>query len=210
MIPSRRLLLSCSFALAVLLPVLGSGQEPKANDASTGVLAIHLLKGSGGSLQVSSPSITPGGAIPVLHSDYDQKVSPELRWSGVPPAAKSIALMMEDPDAQDPRPFVHWLLYNIPPSIGKLDEAVSSAPRLKDLGGAFQGRTSRGSIGYFGPRPPKADPPHHYHFQVFALDEMLALDPGVGREALLEAMRGHVVAAGELVGTFKAPADAKQ
>jgi Raf kinase inhibitor-like YbhB/YbcL family protein len=104
---------------------------------------------------------------------------------------------------------VHWLLYNLPPSLQSLREALPSTPRLKDLGGALQGRTSRGNIGYFGPRPPRADPPHHYHFQLFALDAMLALDPALNREQLLKAMTGHVLAAGELIGTFKAPPDAK-
>jgi Raf kinase inhibitor-like YbhB/YbcL family protein len=198
------------FGLAALLsfaPMAGPGQQP--TEKTAGVLANQLLKGSGASLQVSSSSITPNGPISELHSDYGQKVSPALRWSGVPAGVKSLALVMEDPDAQSPRPFVHWMVYNLPPSIQMLNEAISSAPRLKQLDGALQGRTSRGNIGYFGPRPPKTDPPHHYHFQLFALDVMLPLDPGVSREQLLHAMESHVLAAGELVGTFKAPADAK-
>jgi Raf kinase inhibitor-like YbhB/YbcL family protein len=77
------------------------------------------------------------------------------------------------------------------------------------VAGALQGRNSRGSIGYFGPRPPKADPPHHYHVQLFALDAALDLDPNASRAKVLDAMKGHVLASGELVGTFKAPTDAK-
>jgi Raf kinase inhibitor-like YbhB/YbcL family protein len=116
---------------------------------------------------------------------------------------------MEDPDAREPKPFVHWLVYNLPPSVEALPEGLSSTPRLKEFEGALQGRTSRGNIGYFGPRPPKPDPPHHYYVQVFALDAMLPLDPGASREALLRAMDGHVVAAGQIVGTFKAPPEAR-
>ena len=74
---------------------------------------------------------------------------------------------------------------------------------LEDPKGALQGRNSRGQIGYMGPRPPEGDPPHHYHFQVFALDAPLTMPPGADREALLAAMRGHVLARGETVGTFQ-------
>jgi Raf kinase inhibitor-like YbhB/YbcL family protein len=195
--------------VSVLGASLALGQEVAVSPGS-GTLAIQRLKAPGAqSIQLSSSAIKPNAAIPEIHSDYGQKVSPPLQWTGVPPAAKSLAIVMEDPDAQDPKPFVHWLLYNLAPSIQKIPEAVSSAPRLKDLEGALQGRTSRGNVGYFGPKPPKLDPPHHYHFEVFALDAMLPLDPSAGRDVLLNAMTGHVLAAGEFVATFKAPADAK-
>jgi Raf kinase inhibitor-like YbhB/YbcL family protein len=111
--------------------------------------------------------------------------------------------MMEDPDAKEPKPYVHWLLYNVPASTTRLPESMPSALRLDDPKGALQGRNSRGQIGYMGPRPPEGDPPHHYHFQVFALDAPLTLQPGADREALLAAMSGHVVARGETVGTFQ-------
>jgi Raf kinase inhibitor-like YbhB/YbcL family protein len=76
--------------------------------------------------------------------------------------------------------------------------------RLTEPAGALQGRNSRGQIGYIGPRPPAGDPPHHYHFQVFALDTTLAAPPALDREALLRAVEGHVLARGEHVGTFQA------
>ena len=133
------------------------------------------------------------------------KISPDLSWTGVPPSAKSLAVFVEDPDAKEPKPFVHWVLYNLPSSITALPESVPGAPRLPEFGGALQGRTSRGTTGYVGPRPPKGDPPHHYHFQVFALDAPLTLDPGADATAVAGAMKGHVLASGELVGTFKAP-----
>lgn len=161
---------------------------------------------SGAAIALTSTSIQPGGAIPPVHSDYDQKVSPQLSWSNLPQGTASVVLMMEDPDAPEPKPYVHWLMYNLPPGASRVPEAQSSLPRLPELGGALQGRSSRGTVGYFGPRPPKPDPAHHYHFQVFALDTMLTLPAGADRSSLLDAMRGHVLAAGELVGTFKAPA----
>jgi Raf kinase inhibitor-like YbhB/YbcL family protein len=114
-------------------------------------------------------------------------------------------LIVEDPDAQEPKPFVHWILYNLSPSQSSLPESVPGTPRLPEFDGALQGRNSKGMIGYFGPRPPKADSAHHYHFQVFAVDTILPLDPAASPSQVLAALKGHVVGAGEVVATFQAP-----
>jgi Raf kinase inhibitor-like YbhB/YbcL family protein len=151
-------------------------------------------------LSVRSKSIR--GAIPKEHSEYADGVSPEISWNGVE-GAKSYALILEDPDAKSPKPFVHWLAWNIPAGVTTLPEGLQEQPRLMEPEGVLQGRTSRGSVGYFGPRPPVGDPPHHYHFQVFALDRVLDVPAGADRDALLKAMAGHVLAAGELVGTYQ-------
>jgi Raf kinase inhibitor-like YbhB/YbcL family protein len=153
-----------------------------------------------GTLSVRSNSIK--GAIPVMHSEYADGVSPEISWSQVE-GAKSYALILEDPDAKSVRPFVHWVAYNIPSQVTSLPEGLQEQPRLTEPEGLMQGKTSRGSVGYFGPRPPAGDPPHHYHFQVFALDTELDVQPGSERDEVLRAMSGHVLAAGELVGTFQ-------
>nr|WP_145547078.1 YbhB/YbcL family Raf kinase inhibitor-like protein [Variovorax boronicumulans] len=155
-----------------------------------------------GSLQVASASIAPQGAIPLRHSEYADGVSPQLRWDAVP-GAKSYALVMEDPDARPVTPFVHWLAWNIPAGTTQLPEGLQEQLRLTAPDGVLQGKGTRGSPGYYGPRPPVMDPPHRYHFQVFALDRMLDLPPGADRDALLAAMRGHVLAKGVLVGTFQ-------
>jgi Raf kinase inhibitor-like YbhB/YbcL family protein len=182
----------------------------RAQVGTTGaVLAVDAVAPRPMSIQLESSSIRNGGSIPAVHSDHGGKVSPTLSWTGVPKGTRSIALMMEDPDAREPKPFVHWILYNLPAATASVREGLSSSPRLPELGGALQGRTSRGNIGYFGPRPPTGDPAHRYHFQIFALDTALALQPGASRDEVLGAMKGHVLAAGRLVGTFKAPADAK-
>lgn len=148
-------------------------------------------------LTVTSPDFAAGGAIPLVHSAYGEGVSPALRWSGLPAGTRSLALMMEDPDATSARPFVHWLAWNIDPATGAL-------PRGAVPAGTVQGRNSRGSALYFGPRP-HGSRPHHYHFQLFALDAPLALPAGASREQLLAAMRGHVLARGDLVGLFAQP-----
>jgi Raf kinase inhibitor-like YbhB/YbcL family protein len=151
-------------------------------------------------LTVRSPSIS--GGIPPRHSEYAEGVSPEISWSELT-EAKSYALILEDPDAKSVRPFVHWVAWNIPRGVTTLPEGLQEQARLTEPKGVLQGKTSRGSVGYFGPRPPPGDPPHHYHFQVFALDTQLDVPAGAERDEVLEAMYGHVIAAGELVGTFQ-------
>jgi len=124
------------------------------------------------------------------------------RQRSSPTGARSLALMMEDPDATSARPFVHWLAWNVDPAAGDLPEGIQPAGGA--VAGLRQGRTSRDSVGYFGPRP-HGSSPHHYHFQLFALDASLDLADGADREALLAAMAGHVLAKGDLVGLFAQP-----
>ncbi|KQP23656.1 PEBP family protein [Pseudorhodoferax sp. Leaf267] len=153
-------------------------------------------------ITVTSATIAPQAAIPPKHSEYADGVSPQLSWSAVS-GTRSYAIVMEDPDAKPVTPFVHWLAWNIPATVTHLPEGLQEQLRLTEPDGVLQGATTRGSPGYFGPRPPVMDPPHHYHFQVFALDTVLQVPPGADRDQLLAAMRGHVLAKGELVGTFQ-------
>lgn len=156
--------------------------------------------GKAGSLQVSSTGFSAGQPIPPKFSEYVDGVSPALEWTAVP-GAKSYVLIMEDPDAKPITPFVHWVAWNLPEN--KLPEGLAEQHRLTEPMGLLQGLNSRGSVGYFGPRPPVGDPPHHYHFQVLALDTMLDVPPGSSRDAVLKAAAGHVLAKGELVGTYQ-------
>jgi Raf kinase inhibitor-like YbhB/YbcL family protein len=132
-------------------------------------------------------------------------VSPALAWSGVPAQAQEVVVLMEDPDAPMPQAFVHWSIYGIPPSVNSLPEGIGAGGTAGRTlpGGVFQGRNSTGRTGFFGPKPPPGHGVHHYHFQVFALDEPLGLGPDAERDALVEAMRGHVLAQGDLVGTYE-------
>ena len=155
-------------------------------------------------ISVSSPAIH--GTISKMQSAYGEGVSPELWWERVE-GAKSYALILEDPDARSVTPFVHWVAYNIPADRTSLPEGLQDQERLTEPAGLMQGKTSKGSVGYFGPRPPVGDPPHHYHFQVFALDSQLDVPPGAECDDVLHAMNGHVLAAGELVGTYEQAAE---
>ena len=155
-------------------------------------------------ITVSSPAIH--GTIPKVQSEYGDGVSPELWWDRVE-GAKSYALILEDPDAKSITPFVHWVAYNIPADRTSLPEGLKEQEQLSEPASLLQGKTSKGNVGYFGPRPPVGDPPHHYHFQVFALDAELDVPPGAERDEVLEAMSGHVLAVGELIGTYQQTAE---
>ncbi|HYE73160.1 MAG TPA: YbhB/YbcL family Raf kinase inhibitor-like protein, partial [Blastocatellia bacterium] len=156
-----------------------------------------------GTIAIRSSAFSQNQSIPDANSAYGQNQSPELSWSGVPAGAKSLVLMLEDPDAFSPKPVWHWLVANIPSNISSLPSALAESEKLTQIGNAIQGGNFTGKLGYFGPRPPAGDPPHHYHFQIFALDTALQLPAGFNRQALIKAMRGHVIAKGELVGTYQ-------
>jgi Raf kinase inhibitor-like YbhB/YbcL family protein len=157
----------------------------------------------GGSLTVSSPAFKDGQRIPEEYTDYGTGKSIPLSWSNLPPRARSIAIVMDDPDARTPRPFVHWVIYNIPAATTSLEAGLPTKPRLDAPKGALQGSNSKSSTGYFGPRPPKGDAPHHYHIKVYALDQELQIEPGADEERLLKATSGHVLGQGELTGTVQ-------
>jgi len=150
-------------------------------------------------LKLSSSAFAPDSAIPKQHTCEGKDYSPALTWTGVPPSAKTLALIVDDPDA--PRgTFVHWVVYNLPASIRQLDQNVAKAPTI--AGGGQQGRNGFGRDGYRGPCPPPG-PTHHYHFRLYALDTSLKLAPGATAAEVEAATKGHVLASAELVGTYR-------
>ncbi|MFD0986208.1 YbhB/YbcL family Raf kinase inhibitor-like protein [Methyloligella solikamskensis] len=146
-------------------------------------------------------------AIPHKYSAYGQNISPALSWEEGPEGTKSYALLVEDPDAPMDKPFVHWVLFNLPADVTSLEEGLPGAAALEQPDGARQGNNGMGSTGYFGPKPPD-EKPHRYYFQLFALDKTLDLGPGADREALMEAIEGHILAQDVLMGTFEKPENA--
>ena len=155
-------------------------------------------------IEMVSDGLGADGAMDRRHSAYADNLSPPLRWTPVE-GARAYALVLEDPDAPMERPFVHWLVWNLPADGTSLPEGLPDDARLASPRGALQGANDARAIGYFGPRPPKGHGVHHYHFQMFALDGPLNLPAGADLRQLTEALRGHVLADGELVGTFEAP-----
>jgi Raf kinase inhibitor-like YbhB/YbcL family protein len=154
------------------------------------------------SLQLTSSAFTAGGSIPARFTCEGEDVSPPLRWSGAPNGTRSFALIVDDPDAPDPKApkmtYVHWLLYDIPAGTHELPEDVQPNTLPK---GTHEGRNDFKRPAYGGPCPPIGR--HRYFFKLYALDTMLN-DLGEPDKATLEsAMKGHVLAQTELMGTYE-------
>lgn len=158
-------------------------------------------------LTVTSSAFEEGGAIPVRNSAYGENLSPEIMWSGAPAGTESFALVLTDPDVPMPNGFVHWTIYNIPGSATGLPEGISADAQTLDepasIAGTTQGVMGMRNPGFFGPRPPAGGGPHDYVFTVYALDADLDLAPGLGRDELMAAMEGHVIAQGAVTGVFE-------
>ena len=154
---------------------------------------------------VSGGAFNAGGTIPREHSEYGLGISPALSWTAVP-GAVSYAIVVEDADGSA-KPVVHWLAWNVPATTTRLPAGLQERDRLSGgpLEGIMQGATGRGTVGWYGPRPPKGDRPHRYHFQLLALDRQLELPLGATRDQLLAAAAGHVLATDDLVGLYAEP-----
>ncbi|MDB5441991.1 MAG: phospholipid-binding protein [Phenylobacterium sp.] len=155
-------------------------------------------------ITVTSSAQGPDGRLADPYSAYHDNLSPPLRWSDVPDV-KAWALIVEDPDAPQDLPFLHWMIWNIEGGVRALPQGLPNAPRLLTPQGAIQGRNDMGGHGWFGPRPPPGHGVHHYYFQVFALDDVLAMDEHTPLNELLNALKGHTLAKGEMVATYEAP-----
>jgi Raf kinase inhibitor-like YbhB/YbcL family protein len=166
---------------------------------------MNAMQANAQTIAVRSPAIAADQPMPRDYTADGRNISPPLTWSGVPPGTQQLALVLEDPDAGNPPPFVHWVLYNLPPTVTGVPEAISidpAAPMPAAIAGAIQGVSGFRRPIYRGPAPPPGKP-HHYHFVVYALDADLGLKPGLTRADLLAAIRGHVIGQGELVATYE-------
>jgi Raf kinase inhibitor-like YbhB/YbcL family protein len=144
-------------------------------------------------LQVTSSAFSNGGTIPTVYTCDGQDVAPPLEWSGEPKQTRSFAVICEDPDAPSGT-FTHWVLYDVPASAHGVGDHVS-------IGKA--GVNDFGSRRFGGPCPPTRDSAHHYHFHVYALDLDSIGPVGLSKRDAMKAMRGHVLAEAELIGTYK-------
>ncbi|HEY6274162.1 MAG TPA: YbhB/YbcL family Raf kinase inhibitor-like protein [Terriglobales bacterium] len=150
-------------------------------------------------LHLSSSAFEAESNIPREFTCEGRNISPELSWSGAPPATKSFALVMHDPDAPVPGGFMHWLIFNIPATADHLPEHVPNQDALP--GGGVQGKNDGGRYGYMGPCPPSGT--HRYYFRLYALDEEVDSGAGASKDALEKAMEGHVLAQAELLGRYR-------
>jgi Raf kinase inhibitor-like YbhB/YbcL family protein len=150
------------------------------------------------SIDLTSTGFQPDTTIPKQYTGDGADRSPPLRWSEPPAGTKSLALICDDPDA--PRgTWVHWVLFNLPGQTRELEEGVPTTQALNN--GAKQGKNDFGKIGYGGPAPPKGKP-HRYYFKLYALDTMLSLPAGATKAQVEGAMKGHILAEGQLMSTY--------
>jgi len=147
---------------------------------------------------ISSSAFNQGGLIPSRYTCDGTDMSPPLEWSGIPEGTRELALICDDPDAPS-GDWVHWVMYNMPPDLKGLPEAVPKTATLNN--GSVQGITDFRRTGYGGPCPPGGT--HRYYFRLYALDKKLGLGTGLGKNDLLRAVKGHVIAQAELMGTYK-------
>ncbi len=151
-------------------------------------------------LKIESSAFAPGGEIPTRYTGEGEDISPPLSWSGVPSGTKSLALIVDDPDAPDPAApkmvWVHWVLYNSPPSATGLAEAVKTLPA-----GTGEGLNDWKRTGYGGPMPPIGR--HRYFHKLYAIDTALKLSGKPQKADVEAAMRGHVLAEATLMGTYQ-------
>jgi Raf kinase inhibitor-like YbhB/YbcL family protein len=151
-------------------------------------------------MTIVSSVFSDHGSIPRRHTCEGDDVSPPLAWQGVPAGARSLVLVVDDPDAPDPAAprmtWVHWLLYNLPPGIAGLPEAVSALP-----GGTLEGTNDWKRTGYGGPCPPIGR--HRYFHKLYALDVVLPDLNEPSKKTLERAIEGHVLAQAQLVGTYQ-------
>ena len=148
-------------------------------------------------MKIESTAFIDNGMIPFLYTCDGQDISPELSWDALPAGTQSLALIVDDPDAPD-QTFVHWVLYDLPPEISQLPQAVGAEPTLS--GGGIQGKNDFGNFGYGGPCPPTGI--HRYFFKLYALDRELGLEAGATKAKVEAAMNGHIIAAAELIGRY--------
>jgi Raf kinase inhibitor-like YbhB/YbcL family protein len=149
-------------------------------------------------MKLTSSAFQNGSSIPHKYTCDGEDVSPQMQWGDVPTGAQSFVLICDDPDAPGGT-WTHWVIYNIPAQVRELGEAVPKSDTLSN--GALQGLNDFKRVGYGGPCPPSGS--HRYFFRLSVLDLSLKLQPRAARAEVEQAMAGHVVASGELMGTYR-------
>ena len=175
--------------VAMLAGMVGAGCSQEPRPANGQVMKI----------QITSAAFAGGQPIPAKYTGDGNDASPPLAWTGVPPGARSLALIADDPDAPVGT-WTHWVLYDLPPGTAGLDADTPKTPVLAN--GARQGLNDFKRTGYGGPAPPPGKM-HRYFFKLYALDAMTGRPPNASKQELLKAMNGHVLGEGQLMGTYQ-------
>ncbi|MBC7568454.1 MAG: YbhB/YbcL family Raf kinase inhibitor-like protein [Spirosoma sp.] len=187
--------------LLLLIGVVAIGMRINAKRQHDHEQAYHA--GLKKTLAVSSSSFPPEGDMPINCTCKGKEASPALSWEGSTTDAEAYAVLMTDPDVPSPDfplyNLSHWVLYNLPASVGSLPEGVTTE-QLRMLGGKA-GKNGTGSLAYIGPCPPIGR--HAYIFRVYALDQPIALDDAPDKQTVMDAMQGHILEYGEIIGYFQ-------
>jgi len=189
-------------SLVTLFAVSANAQgENPSGQGGPPVLAKSLAPARmGGRIMVTSPAFSSGKTLDEKYTQNGANMSPPLAWTKGPVGTRSYVVLAEDSGVNRPEPIVHWIVYNIPSSVLRLSQEMPPGATLED--GALQGKNVAGSTSYVGPKPP-AGQTHPYHFQVFALNTTLDIDPAnADRATLINAMKGRVLAVGDVVGNY--------
>ncbi|MFH0793516.1 MAG: YbhB/YbcL family Raf kinase inhibitor-like protein [bacterium] len=192
--PFRPISLACFFLLAACGGPDHQTPQTAALRDDTTHQPIVSPKEETAMLTLRSSAFEPGARIPKKYSGEGSDTSPALMWEGTPDGTKEFALVCDDPDAPTAEPWVHWIVYGIPAGRGSLPEGSAA--------GNKEGKNSWGRISYGGPMPPPGHGTHRYFFRLYALDKTLDLKPGATKKELLSAMKDHILAQGELMGTY--------
>ncbi|MEE8518128.1 MAG: YbhB/YbcL family Raf kinase inhibitor-like protein [Dehalococcoidia bacterium] len=177
-----------AMATLALLAACGSETVPLPAPPE-GVAALDFTQG-----------FVSGSQVRIRHTCDGLNLSPEVTWRGLPEAAETITIIVNDPDAPD-GVFIHWVAYDIPASLSRMDEGTAGAVKLL-RGGGVQGPSGFGIFGFSGPCPPREET-HRYVLHIYALDAPLGLEPGVKGVEVAQAMDGHVLAHGSVSGVYK-------
>lgn len=157
-------------------------------------------------IEVTSTAFNNHENVPLRYTAYGENVSPQIAWANLPGGTEQLAMVMDDPIAPTPEPFVHWVVYNIPATASELPESMSSEVEITEpasLAGTINGVNGLSRVGHFGPRPPADGKLHAYHYRVYALDAALDLQPGLSKAALLETIRDYIIGTGMIMGHYE-------
>src|SRR5262252_7793188 len=187
---------ACSLLFATMIGAVSLAQTP-GEGGGPPVLANKLALAKGGvHLMVTSDGFAPGQSLNDKYTQNGENISPPISWTKGPAGTQSYVVLAEDSGVNRHDPVVHWVVYGIPSNMTRLPENLPAMPKL-DIG-VMQGLNVRKASGFIGPKP-RAGQTHPYHFEVFALNTRLDLDPAMAdRNAVVNAMKGHVVAEGDL------------
>lgn len=193
---------STSAVSLAAVALLAAAAFAQGQEAGPPLLANKIAVPSGASarLLVTSSAFTNGGQLEDKYTQNGDNMSPSLAWTKGPLGTQSYVVLTEDAGVNRHDPIVHWVIYNVPSTTTELPQNIPTDATLEN--GAEQGKNVRGAVGYIGPKPPVGQT-HPYHFEVFALNSHLSIDPAkADRQTVVNAMRNHVLTSGEIVVNY--------